>query len=169
MERSVGRLGDLEAIRTLKARYCRFLDAKRWEALRALFAPDARFEGFASAPDGADADAFVRGVAARLGDAITMHHCHTPDIAFVDDDTARGIWSMEDYLEWPAPAGLPGAPRSRGLWGCGFYEEQYRRLDGAWKMQRLRLVRVRAVALPDDHPPPRLAPATPTVGWLDGA
>ena len=47
MERNdVQRLLDLEQIRQLKARYCRFIDTKQWQLLRTLFTDGARFEGF---------------------------------------------------------------------------------------------------------------------------
>jgi hypothetical protein len=29
------------------------------------------------------------------------------------------------------------------LWGSGWYEEQYRRVDGKWKIERMRLRRQR--------------------------
>src|SRR5215470_1823207 len=97
MEQSdVQRLLDLEQIRQLKAKYCRSIDTKQWQLLRSLFTDGARFEGFRAAPTG----------------AISVHHCHTPEIVFTDDSTARGIWAMMDYLEWPAPVNLPEAPEA---------------------------------------------------------
>ena len=42
-------------IRGLKARYCRFVDTKQWSRLAILFAADTRFDGFGSAPPGANA------------------------------------------------------------------------------------------------------------------
>ena len=148
------RLADLEAIRCLRARYCRYIDTKQWTRLRTLFADDARFEGFASAPSGSGPDAFVAGVAARLGEAISVHHCLMPDIVFVDADNARGVWAMTDYLEFPTAGRVPGAPNARGLVGYGHYEEAYRRVGDAWQFAFLRLTRLRVVPLPDDHPHP---------------
>lgn len=132
-----------EAIRNLKARYCRYIDTKQWDRLRSLFSDDARFEGFGSAPDGANADDFVRGVATRLRDAISVHHCHMPEIAFFGPTNARAIWAMQDHLEWPAPIQLKEAPEARGFIGYGHYEEAYVLQEGAWKMQFLRLTRLR--------------------------
>jgi hypothetical protein len=148
------RLADLESIRRLRARYCRCIDTKQWGRLRTLFADDARFEGFASAPSGSGPDVFVAGVSKRLGDAISVHQCHMPDIVFTGDDEARGVWAMFDYLEWPDRGRVPGAPNARGLYGFGHYEETYRRIGGAWKFAFLRLTRLRIVPLRDDHPAP---------------
>src|SRR5262245_33831 len=146
----VQRLLDIEAIKQLKSRYCRYIDTKQWQALPALFADDVRFDGFASAPTGSDSTAFVKGVSARLGPAVTRHHCHTPDIVCIDEDHARSVWAMADYMEWPEPIGLADAPKARGMQGFGHYEEEYRRVNGVWKMSHLRLCRMRIVPLPAD-------------------
>lgn len=147
------RLLDIEAIKAVKSRYCRFIDTKCWERLQELFTPGVRFEGFASAPSGSDGAAFIRGVSSRLQDAITMHHCHAPDIEFADDTHAHVVWAMQDYMEWPQPIGYPGHPAARGMHGFGFYEEDYRKDGGIWRLSHLRLVRTRLMALPDTHPP----------------
>lgn len=167
-QRDLQRFFDLEAIKTLKARYCRHIDSKQWDLLPEIFADDVRFDGFASAPTGSDGAAFVRGVSSRLKEAFTYHHCHTPEIHFLDDNTARGVWLMADYLEWPEPIGLPDAPKARGMYGFGYYEEEYRRIDGAWKMAHLRLVRVRLIPLPDDHPRLTVPPVFAARDWLAG-
>ena len=135
MSKDIQRLLDLECIKQLKSRYCRYIDSKQWDLLT-----------------GSNGSVFVKGVSSRLDPAFTMHHCHTPDIVFIDDDSARGVWAMADYMEWPEPIGLPDAPKARGMYGFGHYEEEYRRIDGQWKMSHLRLRRMRLIPLPDDHP-----------------
>lgn len=160
----------LQAIHALKARYCRYIDTKQWAALRSLFSESARFEGFGSAPDGADADAFVAGVSARLREAVSIHHCHTPDIVFFGAGHARGVWAMQDHLEWPQPLQLKEAPEARGFVGFGHYEEAYVREHGVWKMDFLRLTRLRIDPLPGGGAFPNTAAlrrASPD--WLDQA
>lgn len=162
------KLDALEAIRALKARYCRHIDTKQWDRLRGLFAAGARFEGFGSAPDGADADTFVAGVSTRLAEAVSVHHCHTPDIVFLGPDRARGVWAMQDFLEWPQAIRLKEAPEARGFIGHGHYEEEYVREGGTWKMNFLRLTRLRLDPLPAGGAFPNAAalrPASPD--WLD--
>lgn len=139
----IQRLLDREQIKELKARYCRYLDTKRWDLLPTLFAPEARFEGFGSAPTGADASVFVAGVSTRMKDAISIHHCHTPEIAFSSATEARGIWAMMDYVEFPPGQAIKEAPGQRAFHGYGYYEETYRKLDGTWLISFTRLTRMR--------------------------
>jgi hypothetical protein len=46
---------------------------------------------------------------------------------------------MFDYVEWPPPE----TGGSLGLMGYGHYTEEYVREDGAWRIRRLRLDRLR--------------------------
>jgi len=58
----------------------------------------------------------------------------------VTDDTATGIWAMEDYVDWgPAEDGTPRAFR-----GYGHYRERYvKGSDGPWRIAALQLTRLR--------------------------
>lgn len=142
------KLEALHEISAVKARYCRYIDTKQWRFLRDLFSADARFEGFGSAPDGCDADTFVKGVSERLSDAVSVHHCHMPEILFQGVGRARAVFAMQDHLEWPSPILLKEAPEARGFVGYGYYEEAYIREHGAWKIQFVRLTRLRIDPLP---------------------
>lgn len=151
----------IEAIHQLKARYCRFVDTKQWDRLAGLFAPGARLDGFGSAPDGSDSATFVSGISKRLANVISIHHCHTPEIRLEGPDRARGIWAMMDYLDFGDGQPPAEAPNSRGFVGYGYYEEEYRRIDGVWLLAYMRLTRQRIEALRPDHPramPGRFAP-----------
>ena len=137
-------LRSLEDIRNLKADYFRHVDAKRWPNLRALFHADARFGGFPFAAD--DADGFVSGVSGFLQGVESVHQGFMPRLAVTGDGGIRGIWSMHDYLVWARDsrpyrgAKIPGL---YGIRGYGLYEEEYRRLDGRWRIAAMRLVRTR--------------------------
>ena len=163
---SVQQLLDIEAIKQLKARYCRFVDLKQWDRLAELFTPETRFDGLGSAPPGSDVIAFVAGISARLAHVISIHHCHMPEIVFTGPDEARGIWAMMDYLEFPESQRPKEAPDSRGFIGYGHYEEIYRRYGNAWKIHYLRLTRMRDDALPADHPMPRPGTFKANPGWI---
>ena len=143
MNDQLHRLIDLEAIHSLRSRYCRAIDTKDWGLLRSLFTADATFEGFGSAPDGSDVDAFVSGVSKRLANAISIHHCHMPEVIFLSDTHARGVWAMQDVLEWPEPIALKEAPMAKGFMGFGHYCEEYKKVDGIWSVNFLRLSRLR--------------------------
>ena len=133
---------DIEAIKELKARYCRFLDTKEVDAWRDLFADDVVVElDMAVSTGGADPqtsqplhgmEEFFPVVWGGVQDAATVHHCHTPEIALTSDTTATGIWAMEDMLFFPDGSELHGA---------GHYHETYEKRSGAWQITGLHLTR----------------------------
>lgn len=162
---------DLERIRTLKARYCRYVDTKQWDKLATLFVPGTRFEGFGSVRTGGDEKEFVAGITQRLAKVVSIHHVHMPEIAFTGPDTARGSWAMMDYLEFPADAVPREAPGSRGFVGWGRYEEEYRRksadVGDDWQFSFMRLTRQRIDPLPADHPALRDGLLAASNDWLE--
>ena len=135
-------MDDYEAIRRLKARYCRFLDTKDYEAWKALFAPDvvvkldmAISTGGAdgqTAPDLNGLDEFVPVVLGGVEHAQTKHHVHTPEIDLTSNTTASAIWAMEDLLLFPDGG---------ELFGAGHYHETYEKRDGGWVITSLHLTR----------------------------
>ena len=144
---------DFEDARNLKIDYFRHLDAKRWADLRRLFHDNAMFAGFPFATG--DADAFVQGVASFLDGVDSIHQGFIPRMTSIDNDTIRGLWSMHDYLVWPRDSrDYRGAkvPGLYGIRGYGTYEEEYRRLDGQWRISVMRLVRKRIDLLTDESP-----------------
>jgi len=159
-------LYDLEQIKQLKARYCRFVDTKQWSRLTNLFAPDTRFDGFGSAPTGATVADFIAGISQRLAHVVSIHHCHTPEITLTSETTARGIWPMVDYLQFPPDQPPREAPDSIGFVGWGYYEEEYRKVDDGWRFTFLRLARQRIDPLPKGYPPVRQGFLPPTPDWL---
>jgi hypothetical protein len=133
---------DLEAIRQLKARYCRFLDLKDVEGWRSVFTADlvVRLD-MAVSTGGADpmtappiegADNFVASVMGGLENAATVHHCHTPEITLTSPDTATGIWAMEDWIIFGG---------GQELHGAGHYHETYQKQDATWRIKTLHLTR----------------------------
>jgi hypothetical protein len=105
---AVHKLQELEEIRQLKARYCRFLDTKDVESWRAVFTTDVVVTlDMAVSVGGADPKTapplqginnFVPMVMGGLENVATKHHCHTLELALVSATTATGIWAMEDLL-----------------------------------------------------------------------
>ena len=156
----------LEAIRQLKASYCRFVDTKQWDRLAVLLLPETRLYGFGSVGDGGTPAEFVAGLSKRLARVISVHHVLNPEIGLTSPDTARGIWPMMDYLEFPEGEGPHEAPGSRGFMGWGHYEEEYRRTADGWRFSYMRLSRLRIDPLPADHPRPRPGRLAHTPDWL---
>jgi hypothetical protein len=126
-------LVEIEAIKQLKARYFRFLDTKQWDAWRELFAGDFQAEIHGPHPviHYESRDAMVDAMREILADAPTVHHGHMPEIELTGPDTARGIWAMLDLVKLGA-----------GFVGYGHYHEEYRKVDGDWRIARMRLTRL---------------------------
>ncbi len=130
-------LVDIEAIRQLKARYCRFLDNKDWAAWRTIFTDD--FVSDTSAAGGtiiAGADDFVAFVRKNLGrpSQPTAHQVHTPEIEVTSPTAATGIWALQDVVRF-----APGLT----MVGYGHYTETYEKLDDGWRIKTSRLTRLR--------------------------
>jgi hypothetical protein len=142
---------DIEAIKQLKARYFRLMDTKQWDRWREQFTDDCRYDGTSRPYPGPDE--FVAGTRGRLEEAITVHQGHMPEIVLTGPDTARGIWSMFDWVEFPEIRDT-GRGVNRGFTGYGHYEEEYRRVDGTWKISLLRLTRLKVNPILRDPEPP---------------
>lgn len=158
----------IEQIQQLKARYCRFVDTKRWQDLRALFTDDCLFDGMGNyLPPGADADAFIAFIRVRHAHTISVHHCHTPEIVLTSDREARGIWAMEDFVEWQGQEHVAAEWQGfRGFRGYGHYEESYRRVADEWRIASVRLTRLRLDGVPVDGPPARPGALKASTDWL---
>jgi hypothetical protein len=136
-------LRDIEAIKQLKARYCRHLDAKDWVSWRTIFADDFVSElAVSGGRRRVGADAFIAYARSTLGkpSQCTVHHVHAPEITLTSATTARGIWAMTDLVRL-----LPAVT----LHGHGHYHETYEKQDGQWCITSSRLTRLREdIALP---------------------
>jgi hypothetical protein len=136
---------EIEQIKRLKARYFRAIDTKQWDELRDTFTDSAHFETLRG--DFADPDTFVNTLAELFRDARTMHHGHMPEIVLFGPRHARGIWAMQDLVEWPRSP-------ERSFTGTGHYEAKYEKAGVGWRIAFLRLTRVRFELIsgaPSDH------------------
>lgn len=128
----------MEEVRELKARYLRLLDTQQWDDLVAIFAPDARFT-LATFGDPIVFDntaEWIGYVKPVLGGGKTVHQVHQGEIDVVDENTASARWAMTDYV-------VPAASSGRAsFYGHGHYTEQYRRIDGSWRIVELALTRL---------------------------
>lgn len=121
------------AISQVKARYCRTLDAKDWEAFADLFTEDFEWEGPGVDPIHGR-DKFMAFIRQSIGEARTAHQVHLPEID-LNGDEARVIWAMNDRNTWDPPK--DGTSTLRGY---GQYHERYVRVNGRWKIAAQRLV-----------------------------
>lgn len=126
---------EIEAIKQLKARYCRLLDTKDWQAWRGVFAD--HFRSDTSEAGGkviVGADEFVAFVRRNLEKQPTVHQVHAPEIELTSATTARGIWALNDVVRL-----APGL----NLDGYGHYDETYEKIDGQWRISSSKLTRLR--------------------------
>jgi uncharacterized protein (TIGR02246 family) len=128
-------MDDVEAIKQLKARYCRLMDTKDWDGYRQVFADDVTMDTTDSGGNViTGADAFLEFLVPTIGDVVTVHQCHTPEIEITSPTTATGIWAMEDMLRWPD---------GNEMHGYGHYTETYEKVDGEWRVKSSTLTRLR--------------------------
>jgi len=129
---------DIEAIKQLKARYFRMMDAKDWDGLAAVFADDVEIdmtgEGGGITRSVAEYMPFLRE---NIETVTTVHHGHMPEIELTSPATATGIWAMEDELWWPE-----GGPLAH-LHGYGHYHETYVKTPAGWRIKTMKLTRLR--------------------------
>lgn len=148
----VTKLLAIEEIKQLKAQYFQRLDSKEWTELAALFTPDAVIDYSRHAIDLIDNHGrtdieppppewiFVGGSAAvgflspLLAEVISVHHGHDPQVEITGVESATGFWSLYDRLEFADEV----------YHGYGHYEEEYRVVNGRWRISRLVLTRQRS-------------------------
>jgi hypothetical protein len=143
MAEAMQRLVDRAAMEELKARYFRCVDQRRFDELGDLFTADAQLDIAQTHAEGRQT--IVELIRTALDGVRTVHHGSMPEFRFHDADTATAVWAMFDVVE------RPGEPVRVGF---GHYHEEYVRQDGAWRIARLRLERLRL-----DHLPAPGAPA----------
>lgn len=130
-----GPVDDREAIRQLKARYFRAMDTKDWSGMRRVFTDDVVVDTTASGGSViTGAEEFLEFLRGAIGDVVTVHHGHTPEIELTSPTTATGIWAMEDMLRWPDGSELHG---------YGHYHETYEKSGGYWRIKSSILTRLR--------------------------
>jgi hypothetical protein len=143
----MGSIDDVEAIKQLKARYFRTMDTKDWDALAQVFTPDVHIDMTGEGAGITDSvEDYMPFLVANVGEVTTVHHGHMPEIELTSDDTASGVWAMEDELWWP-----PGSPLSY-MHGYGHYHETYRKGPDGWRIASMTLTRLHRIFEMADAP-----------------
>jgi hypothetical protein len=141
LETRLRRLEDLEAIRTLKARYLFCCDRKDVAGMRACFADGEVHIDYGAVGSFDNADALAK-VFSDIGchpHMVEMHHGANPQIDMTGADSAAGTWSLHYFLINTEQKSLTQL--------AGYYEDEYRRVGGAWKIAKTRFVATSTLAL----------------------
>lgn len=150
---SPAQLADIEEIKQVKARYFRGVDTSDAALVRSILAEDCVLDYMGCCTDPATGQDFLpamnmvmRGRDAwpeggmRAAGIVSVHQGHHCDIVLTSATTATGIWSMTDRLYMPA-----GAPYAL-MQGFGWYHETYVKTQEGWKIQSIRIERIRVEA-----------------------
>ena len=119
-------LEDKEAIRKLKATCWLSLDKKRYEDFVNCFAEDAVI-GVAGGMTKEGREGILKSLPAMMDALVTVHQGHHYDIELTSETTARGTWAMYDNLQ--------GLESHASREGFGWYDEEYVKVNGEWKIK----------------------------------
>jgi hypothetical protein len=150
-------LSDLHEIELLKARYFRLLDTMQWDEFRDVFTDDVQYfrdddspVPVSTQPKWVGANSIVENLRRSSPNRFSVHHAHLPEIKFVNDDEATGIWALYEWVEDPVRWDV-------GLQGYGYFHERYVRCpDGRWRIAEVHQTRLRMNTVP--HRPPEPIP-----------
>lgn len=136
---------DVEAIKALRHAYAMHYDARELDALIDLLAVDAifhfppQFGGDWSGREAIRAN-FSRWMA--TGEAFdTVHAVVNPVVALTGPDSADGRGMLFTYhsRQGDDPALTTPGGHENPLFLIAVYEDRYRKVDGGWKLARMRL------------------------------
>jgi SnoaL-like domain len=128
-------LAEIEALKNVTAKYSRFGDTQNWTEFRKLFTDDLVYSVEAmprpnpEAPQAATIEglnAFIGGMAEMLVGVQTSHQMFLPEITLISPDTAKSTWGIHDLVK----------TRYCIFNGYGHIHQDYRKVDGEWKITR---------------------------------
>ena len=136
-------LSDMEEIKILKHRYFRGIDTANMELLGTLFTQDisCTYNGGTYRVSFAGYEAMMEFLANSFhSGALAMHHGHMPEITITGDNSAKGIWYLEDVFI--------NLEDDTHTFGTAIYTDTYRREGGVWKIATTYYDRVIEVITP---------------------
>jgi SnoaL-like domain len=145
MAYTLQQLSNFEDIRTLKHRYFRGIDTADVALLEGLFTDDIVVDY-----RGGNYRVQLQGRADMLeflansfhSGAVAMHHGHMPEITLTGENTADGVWYLEDIFI--------SLERMNHTIGSAIYKDTYRREGDVWKIASTAYDRVIELVRPLD-------------------
>ena len=138
-------LEDIESIKRLKARWWFACDTRDIQGMRACYDENNFLIDFGFIGEFTDMDAFMSVFEALACHPthVDMHHGTAPEIEMTGPDTAKGRWRMRFQL-------LETEQQQVQLMS-GYYEDEYARVDGEWKMRISRYTLMSNLFLNSDN------------------
>jgi len=130
LEERITRLEDIEAIRSLQAKYQRCLDTRDFDGLAECFTEDATSSYGNGSMSYSGRDAII----GFLREAMTLkmpssHLIHGGEINVTDNGKAFAKWYLEDYL-------LHQKYKMK-LHGTAIYDVEYNKTDAGWEISSI--------------------------------
>ncbi len=141
IEQRLRKLEDADAIRALKSRYFFCCDRKDPKGMRACFADGKVHIDYGAIGIFDNADAVVK-VFTDIGCQdfmVEMHHGMNPQIEVIDESHAKGKWSLHYFLINTQQKSLTQL--------AGFYEDEYHKVNGAWKISSTKFTPTSTLAM----------------------
>lgn len=143
MAYTLQQLTDLEELRILKHSYFRAIDTANVALLDTMFTDDVTVDY-----RGGNYRVQLSGRANMIeflansfhSDFAGMHYGHMPEITLTGDDTAEGIWNLEDIA-------IHLVEKTHTS-GTAIYRDRYIRQDGRWKIAHTEYDRIMEVIRP---------------------
>ena len=137
----IERLIALEDIRSVRAKYCRYIDTHEWHRLKDIMTADAVLDlSHTGTVLGVEIRPIkgVHAIAESLAQNCDklrklLHIVTTPIIEFENDNVATGIWRQETFIKETRPD-LPGT----GIAYCSAHDT-YQRTDDGWRIASVRI------------------------------
>ena len=145
----IDKLNALEEIHLLKARRDRAADTKDWALYESLHAPDHRSEN-GDYGTWLTAAEMIANVSKSMKNLTTMHHSHSPEIAFESNVKAHGIWAMTGLSVWQQ------GDQQHWFRAFGHYFETYEKRADKWLFTSRRLEYYHTCRSPGAIFPPKL-------------
>jgi bile-acid 7alpha-dehydratase len=135
LEKRIGIMEDIEAIKKLKAKYFRCVDKKLWDEMEEIWVEDAVADYGMGIELLQGRKAILEFLKKNLDrdTMISVHQGHNPEIEITSDITARGVWVLNDRLIIQTIATLNG-------WR--YYEDEYVKVKGEWKKKSTKITNI---------------------------
>jgi hypothetical protein len=120
---------DIEAIKQVQGRFLRAADTQDADLIRTTIIDDFYCDtGSGGRGETKGIEAFVTRITTTP--ALAVHHALMPEIELTSPDTANGTWAVHMFAKIADGSVVDG---------FGYYNNTYRKVDGAWRVSTLRL------------------------------